>query len=392
MTEEEKAAFLNNALTRTLPKQKPRGPPIRQKIPGMRDSDGGDKSGGGSAKGSLWNTITGKDGQRDSKESSSKDISVASLMMDGKMKNEEAKRRYMESITNPDRFATFSTYQQPAAEVEEEDYYDEGDYESVDYDEGVEGATEMEGSVDEEGEEESEPPASDGADFAQMKRQIAEDRELLNPSGSKDQEKNAARDAVESILSMISSNNDKKKASESSDDDSGINSSNQGSNDHLAARLGQAAEEQENRDKEARLAAEQKKEDEKKKYAELQKRREEEAERKEVARMEKARKIAEKERLRVEEKADMERAEMDARQAKQDAYWADMLEKENARKERSEPVEIKRKKEVSARDSRERVERDVAKDVTRQQIREEERAREDPHEGEILKEVSVSCV
>ena len=44
MTEEEKQSFLTNALTRTLPKSKPKGPPIRQEIPGMDTKS----SGGGS--------------------------------------------------------------------------------------------------------------------------------------------------------------------------------------------------------------------------------------------------------------------------------------------------------------------------------------------------------
>ena len=46
MTDEEKQAFLNTALTSSLPRAKPRGPPIRQKIPGMDDADtngGGEK-------------------------------------------------------------------------------------------------------------------------------------------------------------------------------------------------------------------------------------------------------------------------------------------------------------------------------------------------------------
>jgi len=160
MTEEEKAAFLNNALTRTLPKEKPRGPPIRQKIPGMDIAD-----------------ASRKDSQKD------KDISVTSLMMDGKMKNEEAKRRYMESITNPDRFATFSTYQQSASteeKAEEIDWVDE----TID----EEGEWEVEGEA--AGEEETvlesvSDVADASADFSQMKRQIAEDRELLNPSNSR---------------------------------------------------------------------------------------------------------------------------------------------------------------------------------------------------------------
>ena len=226
MTEEEKAAFLNNALTRTLPKMKPRGPPIRQEIPGGGDDGKGVKrtkrGTSGSSSGSsaisgndnLWNALTKKDDTKTKKDSSSSsssspgEISVASLMMDGKMKNEDAKRKYMESITNPDRFATFSTYQQTSAiSTEEVEGDDEDDSNSVNELNVVEGEVEEEEENVAEAVEDTAPDT--GADFAQMKRQIAEDRELLNPSEKKEQ--SAAREAVESILSMISSNNDKKK-------------------------------------------------------------------------------------------------------------------------------------------------------------------------------------
>eukprot|EP00571_Detonula_confervacea_P004724 CAMPEP_0172314108 /NCGR_PEP_ID=MMETSP1058-20130122/21693_1 /TAXON_ID=83371 /ORGANISM="Detonula confervacea, Strain CCMP 353" /LENGTH=812 /DNA_ID=CAMNT_0013027887 /DNA_START=131 /DNA_END=2569 /DNA_ORIENTATION=+ len=388
MTEEEKAQFLSTALTRTIPK-KPRGPVIRQTIPGLDDAQSsggkgknssGKKSGAASSSTeNLWNAITRKDGKKDAPAN----ISVTSLMMDGKMKDEEAKQRYMDSITNPDRFATFSAYQQSTpSEVEDQDddeYDDIVDYNAEEEELDVEGSAA-------EYEDVSEIVVTDGTDFTEMKRQIAEDRELLNPSQK--QEGNAARDAVESILSMISSNNDKKATPA----ESNVVASEKKQTDHLAARLGQAAEEQEKREAEARLEAEleatKKREDEKRARAEVQRQREEEARRREVERMEKARIIAEEERRKVEEKASAERAALEARQAQQDDYWAKMLNKEQERKQQSEPIDITRKKEVIARDSKERVERDVAKDVTRENIRNEERAREDPHEGEILKEAA----
>ena len=414
MTEEEKAAFLNNALTRTLPKMKPRGPPIRQEIPGGGDDGKGVKrtkrGTSGSSSGSsaisgndnLWNALTKKDDTKTKKDSSSSsssspgEISVASLMMDGKMKNEDAKRKYMESITNPDRFATFSTYQQTSAisteEVEGDDEDDDSEAEAVDELNVVDGEVEKEEDNAVEAVEDTAPDT--GADFAQMKRQIAEDRELLNPSEKKEQ--SAAREAVESILSMISSNNDKKKeaAAATTDDeddaDSDDSTNKTKSTDHLAARLGKAAMEQEKRDAEARAAAAKKREEEKQAFAKLQKQREAEAERREMERMEKARKIAEEARRKEEEAAAAQRAELEARQAAQDNYWAEKLKKEQARKQRSQPIDITRKKEVIARDSEERLEREVAKDVERATIREEERAREDPHESEILKEVRPS--
>jgi len=412
MTEEEKAQFLNNALTQSSPKknQKPRGPPIRQKIPGVNDDDDEDTTGGrnkkrgdssasssrpSSARENLWSALTKKDSQKDSGRgggsSSSGDISVASLMMDGKSKSEEAKRKYMDSIMNPDRFSTFSTYQQrtnpPASEKSEEGIVEEDEYMGATNDEESameDSAMEEDGEGGEDGE--SGGTTTGGTDFAQMKRQIEEDRAMLKLNDKPEQ--SAARDAVESILSMISSNNDKKSSS-TTDESTAPTTSPARSTDHLAARLGQAAEEQEKRDAELRLAAEKKREDEKRKFAELQRQREEEARRKEEERIEKARKIAEEGRRKQEEKAAAERADLEARRARQDDYWAKMLEKERVRKESSEPIEIKRKKEVIARDAEERLEREVAKDAIRERVREDERAREDPHESEILKEVSV---
>jgi hypothetical protein len=298
-------------------------------------SDGGSRT---SAKENLWNALTKKDFQKKDggskggvKSKSNTDISVVSLMMDSKTKGEEAKRKYLASVTNPDRFATFSTYQkQQRANDEKDEVADVQDSTMME-----EGAVE-----DGDGGPESAGVAS-GTDFMQMKRQIVEDRALLNADDTPDV--NAARDAVESILSMIGSNNDKKAAS--SDQISK-------STDNLAARLGQAAEEQEKRDAEARLAADKKKEEDRRRLAEIQMQREEEARRKEVERMEKARRIADEERRKREDKEFAERAELETRQALQDEYWAKKLEKERARKGTGEPIEIKKKTGVTAREER----------------------------------------
>ena len=402
MTEEEKMNFLSTALSRPSPNQKPTGPPIRQTIPGMEDAISGskDRNAGGEAKSasasgktenSVWNAITGrKSGGKDDKgrgggsasSSPPGEISVASLMMDGKMKNEEAKRRYLESVTNPDRFSTFSTQRSPASKAEEPEALE---IEVAD----EENEVEVEGGQEDEIESADDVATADDTGFAEMKRQIEEDRELLNPNKKENEEQSAAREAVESILSMISSNNDKKASDADITNATATTGDKPKSTDHLAARLEQAAEEQEKRDAEARLAATEKREEEKRAWSYAQKQREEELRRKEVERMEKARLIAEEQRRKEEEKEAAERAELEARQSAQDEYWAKMLKKERSRIERSEPVELKRRKEVIARDSEESLERDVAKDVEREKIRDEERAREDPHEGEILKEVSA---
>lgn len=314
MTEEEKTAFLNNALRGPMQKPKSRGPPIRQKVPGMDDdSDISSRSGGGSKTGkeSLWNAITNK--------GATTDISVASLMMDGKMKSEEAKRRYMESITNPDRFATFSTYQRPASRVEKGEEVKE---ESDDEDDGK-GAPEIEraAGLEEEGSETKDANVGlgDETDFRLMKRQIAEDRELLNPNKDS-QEKSAARDAVESILSMISSNADK-----NADPSAAAGTAPPTNSTTLGARLEKAAEVQEKRDAEARATAERKRDDERRAWAAAQTQRAEELRRKEAERMERAREAAEKERRREEERVAKERAELEARQARQVSETARIL-------------------------------------------------------------------
>jgi hypothetical protein len=368
MTEEEKARFLNNALTGALPKLKPRGPPIRQTIPPGRAADEGGysrssnrsqeiskSSSSSSAKDNLWQALTtkkdGSSGQIEKGGSSggrsSKDISVVSLMMDEKSKGEEAKRKYLASVTNPDRFNTFSTYkkQQPT-EIEGNDN---------NYDENV---LEQPPSKDENELLENSSDVTSGSDFAEMKRQIAEDRALLNPLTDKP-ESSAARVAVESILNMINSNNDKKtESTETNIDSDATQFSKSTTTSDLAARLGQAAEEQEKRDAEARIALDKKREEQKQQLLEIQMRREEEARIKEIERVEKARRIAEEERRKKSEKENAEKAAMAARQAMQDEYWAKMLEKERVRKGGTkEPIEIKEKGSV-VRDSQLKSEQD----------------------------------
>jgi len=144
-----------------------------------------------------------------SPSSSATTTSPLDIITDGKMKNEDAERRYMESITNIDRFATFSTYQQPGADAS--GVIDMEDIPEVISD-VVKGSV-VEKEIEEDGEEVVNSSAEDtaSADFSQMKRQIAEYRELINPAEK--QEQSAARDAVESIRSMISANNDKKAES-----------------------------------------------------------------------------------------------------------------------------------------------------------------------------------
>ena len=394
MTEEEKMNFLNTALTRTNERKKSRGPPIRQKIPGMDDNndDVSSKSSSDPNK-NLWDAITkkgsGKGSSNDgSGEDSKEEFSVASLLTDGKLKNEQAKRLYIESITNPDRFSSFSAMKSASAsddaslqvksKVDDDDVADE---EEEGEEEEVEESPLVEESSSEVGSEKEEQKQDDNAetDFTRMKRQIADDREFLNPKKN-DDDKSEAKKAVESILAMIGKNDKKRE---------GKNKNATKADNALASRLEQAAEEQEKRDAETRLAAEKKREEERMAREEAQRQREEEFHKKEEARMEAARQKAEDIRRQEEEKIAAEKAEIMARQKAQDDYWAKKLEKERKKQDAGMTTDQLRVKEVATRDKEEKMERDVASNVEMERIREEERLREDPHEGEILKEVRI---
>ena len=97
-------------------------------------------------------------------------------------------------------------------------------------------------------------------------------------------------------------------------------------------------------------------------------------------------------RLDEEAKKEAERAKVEAAVAKQEEYWANQLKKQQAKREASMSAQERRAMEqqkiVQDRNIDEMLERDIAKDVKREQIKEEERLREPKHESEILKEVS----
>mmetsp|Transcript_1406 Transcript_1406/g.3147 ORF Transcript_1406/g.3147 Transcript_1406/m.3147 type:complete len:924 (+) Transcript_1406:167-2938(+) len=411
LTEEEKMAFLNTALTRTLPPKKPRGPPIRQKIPGLPEgeeeedgakssgySTGGKNKSGSSSTAStenIWNAIRNRDFQNKGKggSGSQSKIPVSSLIVDGKLKSEEAKRQWIDTVTNPDRFSSFSSLQKssitPEIATVKNVFDDENDDEQDEMEEDTVGDTSAElGGVEKEIIDESPLPQSQ-PDFVEMKRRIAEDQQLLKAPKDDQQGVKAVRDALDSIMSMTKMASNKKGENTT---DALTNTAKGNQTDDLASRLEQAAVEQEKRVTEARLAAEKKAQDEKKAIVELQRQREAEFMRKENERMETARKQAEKLRRQEEEKKEAERARLEALQAQQDEYWAKKLEKERSKREANMSPEERRVKEqkaiVNATESSERVERDVAKEVKRQRIREEERLREDKHEGEILKEAA----
>ena len=112
MTDEEKAAFLNNALTRTpqgTQKIRQGGTPAKTTVTGSSPY----------ARDALWSQIT-KD--KASKNESSKGRYVSPGPND---LNEQAKRQYLERVTNPDRFKSYAAmggYQnKPTIKEEEEE-------------------------------------------------------------------------------------------------------------------------------------------------------------------------------------------------------------------------------------------------------------------------------
>jgi len=105
MTDEEKAQFLNNALTRVPQGQN--GPKIRQEIP---DADGKKRadvrSNTSLPKDALWNTvINNKD--IDNRDDSPYKNTIR-FNSKGERLDDSAKREYLDMVTNPDRFSQYA--------------------------------------------------------------------------------------------------------------------------------------------------------------------------------------------------------------------------------------------------------------------------------------------
>jgi hypothetical protein len=101
MTEEEKAAFLDNALTsRNL--QDAHRPRIRQQIPAP-DTSSSSKSSPSSSRprDALWNTVMGNGSPSSGRTASHANINLTS-------KGDSAKREYLDMVTNPDRFSSYA--------------------------------------------------------------------------------------------------------------------------------------------------------------------------------------------------------------------------------------------------------------------------------------------
>jgi hypothetical protein len=302
MTEEEKAAFLRNALTRTP--QVPKGPRIRQEIPSASSSVTKNASSSASPvrKDALWNTVIGN--KSSSSSSRNRYGGYKNVSLSGK--DDSAKREYLDMVTNPDRFKSYAAM---------------GGYKSST------GSTEM----------------------------------ASNPNELVEYSNNVNSEAPDS----------------------------QG--DGLASRLESAAIMKEKLDAQARIKREEEEQAYKARMLEEQKRRDEEIRRREEQKV--AAKRAEQERLQreEEERREVEKKRLAELQAAQDAYWTKKLEEERKKKESSMSaeekalMEEKRRQEAAARLAASA--RQAAKQAEIEMLREEERARENPHEAEILKEV-----
>eukprot|EP01083_Nonionella_stella_P190916 706974_1 len=105
MTDEEKAQFLNNALTRVPQGQN--GPKIRQEIP---DADGKKRAGVRSntslPKDALWNTVINNKNIDNRDDSPYKN--TIRFNSKGERLDDSAKREYLDMVTNPDRFSQYA--------------------------------------------------------------------------------------------------------------------------------------------------------------------------------------------------------------------------------------------------------------------------------------------
>lgn len=124
MTDEEKAQFLNTALSRrTLgslkDSSKPKGPPIRQAIPNADSgsstfiSSSTSKNSSAtstvpSSKDPLWNTVMGKRSSSSNTSSHEYGVSARESLISGKLNDDSAKREYLEMVMNPNRFKQYA--------------------------------------------------------------------------------------------------------------------------------------------------------------------------------------------------------------------------------------------------------------------------------------------
>jgi len=160
----------------------------------------------------------------------------------------------------------------------------------------------------------------------------------------------------------------------------------QESEDSLAARLQSAAILKEQKDREIKLAKEQQRQAERDRIAETQRKAAEDIRKREAELL--AKKQAEAENLSKaeQERADAEKARQEALLAAQEEYWAKKLEKDK-KKQVNTGSRVDQVKKAEAERIAKAVQ-DFERDSYLNKIRDEQQARENPHESQILQEAA----
>lgn len=271
MTEDEKLAFLNNALTpRTTPQKK--GPRIRQAIPEAGDgrmSSSRSKSPSSSSSASsaafrndpLWNRVLGNAKQKD------KGMSRSPYNIEDVVGSDSAKRQYLDMVTDPNRFSSYAAMggyksRQPP-----------NDNESNTYDNGEESGT-MNSTTDDD--------VNIGGVFENLKNVFTNEKEEDDP-------------------------------------------------DSLANRLQSAAIIKEKQDAEMKAKRDLERKAEKERIAEAQRQAAEEIRRREEEKIQQAKEAEERIMREEQEKREVEENRQRAILAAQEEYWAKQLQKDKGR-------------------------------------------------------------
>ena len=305
MTDEEKAIFLSNALTRSPHGDK--GPTIRQEIPSASGTMSRSRSSSASPfpKDALWNSMIGKGNQAPPSASKPKSYS-RSVPLNGK--NDSAKREYLDMVTNPDRFKSYAAM---------------GGYRS---------SSASANKVD--------PNKGD----------VVDNLNMIDTPAPAEPPDNALANRLESAAIL----KEKQDA------------------------LAKVLKDEQQKTQAARFKEEQLQRAEELRRMEDEKVAAKQAKQQQISMREQEARQAESQRL-----ADMQSA--------QDDYWSKKLGEENARKDRLLSAGEKERREIQRKqEDRVRYAQETAKQARIEQLREEERLREDPHESEILKEVCSS--
>ena len=369
MSDDEKEAFLATALSNPIPRAGDGrgGKPIRQSLPSDDDdgAGGGGSSGGPTDVASILANANQRvraqtDGDDNMGSSSNNPLlrpplwsSIASTSPSTTPKgrgsaavdklNEDEKRRFLDSVMNPQRFKSY----------------------------GVNGGI-------------AEDSAYEAAAAAAATSRDQERQEL---AAEEEKSKSAAPSTSTDDEDVVEAKEEKNKNKKNKSTIGGILSGAGG----LADRLEAAAHASETAEREKRERAEEEEREKMRNMEEELRAREQELVRKMEADIQ--RKKAKEERIRAEAEAAKaaERERVAELQKKQDEYWAKKLEEESRRREERFTAEQRAERSKAEEEEAERrqkeMERRAKEEVDRSMIREEERMREDPHESEILQKV-----